>query len=170
MVRRRSERVRGPLGFGIAFEKEVMLTKGASPVMHVAMDSTEAAFDIEDSEIRRSTRLRADRFDEAGRDFVDFFRWVFEVVRERPWSGEDFNRARKLQSFLVFEFFGYVKPFYARTSDDEPTNYYMERQWRVIGHVPFDLDEVSRILVPPGFEDPLSDAVPDVAEKITPLA
>lgn len=44
-----------------------------------------------------------------------------------------------------------MKFFDPETTDTDPTNYYMEREWRLPGMFTFDLQDVSRIILPSDF-------------------
>ena len=54
----------------------------------------------------------------------------------------------ELTYFLDFHVFSYVK-FYDHTyADDHDDNYYLEREWRVVGNVKFSLTDVETIFIP----------------------
>jgi hypothetical protein len=62
---------------------------------------------------------------------------------------------------LFANMFGYIKTFEPSVSDDHPENYYMEREWRVIGKVHFQLSDVMEIVLPEQFVAPLHRDVPE---------
>jgi hypothetical protein len=72
-----------------------------------------------------------------------------------------------LQRFLDFDVFSYMKPFEARRADDDPDNYYMEREWRVVGKVPFTLDEVYSVFLPSAYAERLRSDVPDYGGQVS---
>jgi hypothetical protein len=47
--------------------------------------------------------------------------------------------------------FAFVKCFDETRADDDNENYYMEREWRVLGDVAFSLEDVSRVILPEEF-------------------
>ena len=51
--------------------------------------------------------------------------------------------------FLELNIMSHLKFFDHRLHDEHPENYYLEREWRVSRDVPFDLEDVRRIIVPP---------------------
>ena len=50
--------------------------------------------------------------------------------------------------FVTTSIFGFVKGFDSSLAEADPDNYYMEREWRVMGNVQFELHEVERIILP----------------------
>jgi hypothetical protein len=65
---------------------------------------------------------------------------------QMPWAGREI-----LHDFLSWYLFPYVKFFNPYLADDDPVNFYMEREWRVVGAVPFCLVDIERLLVPKEF-------------------
>jgi len=135
-------------GFGISFSKGFLTQQGASPIFYIAQNS-------------RSTPLnpqtRAEEFDEA----FGFFRKLF-VVQAIPiviWEG--FFHFIEWEVFSRFKFFDHTK------GDNHPENYYMEREWRVVGHVRFGLSDIRRIIMPEEYARRFREAVPDYFGQIT---
>jgi hypothetical protein len=64
---------------------------------------------------------------------------------------------------------GLTKVFDPKLADNDPKNFYMEREWRVIGSVHFKSADVSRVLVPIGFGDRFRKDAPTFAGEITEL-
>lgn len=62
--------------------------------------------------------------------------------------------------------FGYIKTFDPALADEHPDNYYMEREWRVIGQVHFRSCDVSRILVPTSFVEQFRLDVPEYEGQV----
>jgi hypothetical protein len=66
--------------------------------------------------------------------------------------------------------FGYVKFFDPSLSDDDPNNFYMEREWRVLGHtVRFTVGDIARLYLPPEFSNRLRSDLPEYVGPITEL-
>ncbi len=134
--------------FGIAFRKEFLLEKGATPVMYVPglgrpallpfrpyrrgiVRSNNVAFD---EFWRRYQRLRA-RMEEAG-------------------CGGDRELVRLLtdvREFLDIHVLSHLKFFDPYLYDEDKRNFYMEREWRVMRQVRFRLVDVARIVLPERF-------------------
>ncbi len=89
--------------------------------------------------------------------------------RGAPWGTEshDSLRVSDLRNFLFFHVFAFLKPFDASTSDEDPQNFYMEREWRILGHVEFAVDEMYRIFLPEEYARRLRDDLPEFAGQVT---
>jgi Putative abortive phage resistance protein AbiGi, antitoxin len=124
--------------FGLAFRKDFLLEKGANPVFYVADSQLgrpvsyllEAEFGEE--------RLRIALF-EAG-----FRRLLESFVKPEPNS---VLTTAWLRNFIAWYIGCFIKPFDPSKADDDPANFYMEREWRVLGKVDFGLDDVVRVFL-----------------------
>jgi hypothetical protein len=65
-----------------------------------------------------------------------------------------------------FELFGFVKFYDASTADEDPTNYYMEREWRCLTNIRFSVADLRRIIVPQVFVERLRGDFPQYAGEI----
>jgi hypothetical protein len=72
----------------------------------------------------------------------------------------------KLSHFLEFRLFSYVKSFDATMADDDPDNYYMEREWRIIGNFQFSLEDVHRIILPKAYASRFRADMPEYYGQI----
>lgn len=66
------------------------------------------------------------------------FRALMMANRSIPGVRTEVRRLRALLSFLNFRVFSYVKFFDESLKDDDPENFYLERQWCVVGNVNFE--------------------------------
>lgn len=69
--------------------------------------------------------------------------------------------------FLLHEIFSYLKFFDESRSDDDPENFYMEREWRVTRNVAFSLDDVYRVFLPAGYARRFREDVPAYSGQVT---
>lgn len=53
---------------------------------------------------------------------------------------------------LIRHVFGFAKFFDESLPEDHHDNFYMEREWRVMDFVPFDLGDVQAVYVAPGYQ------------------
>lgn len=58
---------------------------------------------------------------------------------------------KSFEDFLIEAVFGFLKGFDATLPEDDPDNYYMEREWRVPAYVHFSLNDVKEIVLPEKF-------------------
>ena len=72
-----------------------------------------------------------------------------------------------LRDFYLWSLFPYMKFFDCELPEDHLDNYYMEREWRVVGSVRFKLDDVERILIPREFARRLRIDLPDYTGQLT---
>jgi hypothetical protein len=57
--------------------------------------------------------------------------------------------ANAIFMFLAMGLFGLIKGFDSRLAEDDPNNYYMEREWRVVGsYVDFKITDLQRVILP----------------------
>jgi hypothetical protein len=64
-----------------------------------------------------------------------------------------------LQNDLEFLVFGQLKFFTVGLAEDDPDNFYMEREWRAPEGLAFGLDDIARIIMPREFADQFLDEV-----------
>jgi hypothetical protein len=68
--------------------------------------------------------------------------------------------------FLFFHLLGFVKGFDSNLQEDDPNNYYMEREWRVLGNMPFARKDVQRVIFPRAYAERFRQDVPDYFGQI----
>jgi len=76
-------------------------------------------------------------------------------------------RSGIIDSMIRSHFLSFCVPFDSGKNDADQENYYMEREWRVIGDVKFALEDVCRVILPSPYARRLRDDVPDYAGQIT---
>jgi hypothetical protein len=144
--------------FGLAFRKEFLLAQGANLVFYVA-----------EAELGEEPRSLAEHaFGDAGSRVALFraglqrFQTLFvelkcgraprgpNALAADAWPRTDEER---LAVEGVFSFIGghigcFIKDFEPSKEEDDLENFYMEREWRVVGDVNFALDDVTRVFLP----------------------
>lgn len=171
--------------FGLGFLKEFLVTKGVNPVFYIARDSlVPVPLDGERDEhgAPRIARIpRGEYFDRmvqeyhALRDLAPRLR----AEQEAPSAAGAASalaldcvtaleaRLERLEAFLDYGFFSYLKFFDARVPDHHPENYYLEREWRVVGNVDFQLSDVRRVILPEAYAVRFRRDVPEYCGQIT---
>jgi hypothetical protein len=86
---------------------------------------------------------------------------------EKEWLISVWRKPNSFRSFLDNYVFSHIKYFDDTTADDDPTNVYMEREWRVVGHVNFGLSDVRRIFLPEEFAERFRADLPEYAGQLT---
>jgi len=133
--------------FGISFEKEYLIKKGVNPVFYVANDSIVLSVPFD-------TPLRGAHFDKMIRIQNSlFFKTLqaFMKASSQPGVPEEYVELKGALDFLNFEIFSYIKCFDASLPDNDPRNYYMEREWRMTGNLKFQLKDVKSVILPQSF-------------------
>jgi hypothetical protein len=148
--------------FGLALPKPYLLKRGANPVYYVAKSSRSA----EDPSL-----TRAEQFKEKMLYVAQWGDFYLEAKEAFQASGQDsalrlVQAFEDFQTFLNFEVWSYLKMFDATLSEDDPDNFYMEREWRIVGNVQFALDDISTIVVPAEYGRPLRQSVPEYAGEV----
>jgi hypothetical protein len=175
--------------FGLSFPKAFLVAKGANPVLYVVNDSAgmlagslrEAAERLQaqgiDDQILKQYvvghETRAEAFDEMLTEYHDLFgmfRKLLMDARQTPGVPPDVNRLMRLQHFLDFYLLSFVKAFDASRSEEDPGNYYMEREWRVVGNALFDLEDMSRVFLPAEYRERFDRDLPQYQGAITHLS
>jgi hypothetical protein len=134
--------------FGIAFSREYLLNHGASPVFYVAEDAV-----VEGEQTYREL-------------FSTEMHFASQYISEQAFGKEEPD-AQRVHNFLTLHVFPFVKSFKARSTDDDPENFYMEREWRRYGDLKFALDDVCRVYLPRSFARRLRGDLPDYYGQVT---
>ena len=139
--------------FGLSLLKPFLVSKGANPVLYVAINSPALSFGLPDSRDEPWPRRR--------------------VFKENYESLEDYRRKMRgtfplnLEFFLDLLVFGFIKYFDDSTSDEDEANVYMEREWRVLGDVTFTLTDVHRVFMPERYAERFRADLPNYTGQLT---
>lgn len=172
--------------FGLAFLKTFLAPKGANPVFYIAKNSAVGVLPGRDDAQRLLAAInrrlaggpeslvdmipRSDFFDMMIGEYHDLFGRLDRLIVQHhgdPGVPEDSLRLMDLQRFFGFQVFSFVKFFDDAKSDEDPENFYMEREWRIIGNLKFNLGDVRRVLLPETYARRLRDDVPSYVGQIT---
>lgn len=155
--------------FGIAFEKEFLASKGANPVFYIANSSTigfvprQLLFDnIIEGELRKLRSLNAALSWNRGKG-LSLHSEKGEIQNLTP---DQTIAIRDFLTLLQLNVFSYAK-FFDLGTDDAETNYYMEREWRLIGSLKFEMSDVSRIILPKEYSSRLRHDFPEFTGQVS---
>lgn len=101
---------------------------------------------------------------------MDLFRQLIMQKKQTQGVYDEHRRLHELLQFLDFRLLSYVKFFDHHLPDDDPENFYMEREWRVVGNVHFSLEGVSRIFIPQDYEKRLRADLPNFEGQVKVVA
>lgn len=146
--------------FGLALAKTFLVEQGANPLYYVARQSLIDGVP------------RATAFDDMG-VLLDEVQSGFRELQDSDLPekaqrrvaelAERFERFTEAQTRKVLTL---VKFFDASLGDDDDENFYMEREWRVIGAVRFTIGDVRRIIIPEEYAAPLREELPGYAGQL----
>lgn len=166
---------------GLAFKKSFLVERGVNPVFYISKDSKVKYWPSADepnkfSKIHRSELFDTmiDNYQDLVKDLMIYFNDLFyqstEVIASKVLQDKirKFqHRVFELETFLDFHIFSHLKFFDSSKSEDDPENYYMEREWRMIGNLQFNISDVRRIFLPEHFAEHFRNDVPDYYGQLT---
>lgn len=162
--------------FGIAFPKQFLLRRGATPVHYVPRNASNDPVGIGPRTVAaRFDELRA-RLQRVRFDVEEYIAQIDGAPASRSRSPgpntldgrELLRRFSMLQGELDEIVFGRIKFYTEGLSEDDPKNYYMEREWRMHKGLPFRLGDIARIFLPPEYRRRFHDDVPDYTGEFFP--
>ncbi len=168
--------------FGLAFRKPFLLNRGATPVFYIANDAI-----IEyRPQVDWASQMMAPG--EYTREFflnslisafyskrLELFLLLVKQYQESTPSEQKLDPkvtalltdVEILMRGIDHEFLSYCVPFRASQLEDHPENFYMEREWRTLSDVRFDLDDVCRVILPNNFAKPFKAGMPDYSGQLS---
>lgn len=137
--------------FGLSFRKSFLVSKGANPVFYVS----------------RNSKVFGNRNRETSfREGLTLYRRLFASLGEPDLKDTVLADKVQLNSFLGLFVFGFIKFFDEALPKSHSDNFYMEREWRVVGNVNFELQNVHRIILPKSYIDRFYEDLPDYRGQI----
>lgn len=157
--------------FGLSFLKPFLISKGANPVLYVANNSPALTFGQFGPEW---VTPRRSYFEECVRLYTKLS-WVL-LWEEDPSPFRDSEPGKpteeqrilvKLDNFLQNYLFSFLKYFDDTSAEEDETNVYMEREWRVLGDVNFSLADVHRVFMPERYAERFRADLPGYSKQLT---
>jgi abortive phage resistance protein AbiGi (putative antitoxin) len=144
--------------FGLALKKRFLIPKGARPVFYVPQTTFGyGAGDFSFIQNFHNTEAALSLSSGPGGAVANSSDEVLQLVK---------NLCKFAQPFTL-HLFGFMKFFDPETADTDPTNYYMEREWRLPGALTFALSDVSRIILPSSYASRLRIEFPQYYGQLT---
>lgn len=138
--------------FGISFRKEFLIQQGANPVFYIAKNSKINVSEIASTAIR--TTSRADYFNGMFPMYHSLFDELRALINQYALPKQRAVTIKKLAEidlFLKLYTFSFLKFFDDAKNDDDHENYYMEREWRIVGDLKFEIKDVHRVVLPKSY-------------------
>ncbi|HXA17974.1 MAG TPA: abortive infection system antitoxin AbiGi family protein [Thermoanaerobaculia bacterium] len=176
--------------FGIAFARSFLVRQGACPVFYVARSAATSMRLVGDTGPYANFYLDdtyPSLFGEGmtrGRLFTDMALRILEAIEsvgadtqhqlhqyKRGVTDPQVPRLSMYRSLdlpitLFAYLFGYMKFFDPELPGEHPDNFYMEREWRVLGQVSFGMSDIARVFVPPEYVSRLKETVTEYTGSI----
>jgi hypothetical protein len=149
---------------GISFSKEFIADAGGAPVHYLPFGAKVRCLKNLDAEAYMNLineygheqlinhlyedMSKAQYFDEMLKEYhalFAIFRDVSRKIDPGPGVSGLFKRVIELERFLSFHVYSYFKFFDHTLPDDDPDNYYFEREWRVVGNVKFEICNIKSV-------------------------
>jgi hypothetical protein len=169
--------------FGLSFPKTFLIRQGANPVFYIARRSMLPAnvwpqskpiirskhykdpYDVQPAAPDPVTRC--DYFNAAAALYNSEYTYRFAITPMPDQQTNEFQRVADLNQFLTFQFFAFLKFFDPDLTDEDPDNYYMEREWRILGDVVFQQADIQRLVIPAAYKDRVTADLPNFKGAIS---
>lgn len=153
--------------FGLSFDKNYVCGNGGCPVFYVPiLAKAENPCTYGQSEgAPGSSKSKGEYFDyEIGlyRKRIDAF---MDLVAQKG-TLPDPHGLIELCMFLDLDVFSYVKAFNHTLPDEDPDNYYFEREWRVMGQMQFGIGDIRRIIIPEAYAKRVREDLPEYCGQV----
>jgi hypothetical protein len=147
--------------FGLAFAKDFLLERGATPVMYVPATGRPDLLPWQGYG-RGRVSSNAVAFDELWKRYRKLCRSAQDGSVDPQLS----KLVREVSGFLDIHLLSHLKFFDPFASDWDAENFYMEREWRVSLDVKFRLRDVRRVIIPEGYARKFRHDFPDYAGEL----
>jgi hypothetical protein len=128
--------------FGLAFQKHFLAGQGARPVWYIPRQAL-----VDQRVGQENERTSAEVFDKAESDFCTRILGLLP----KPKPGGAWSSKGDFEKWMEHHVFPFMKFFDLGRNDHDPDNFYMEREWRLVGVATFVLQNIVRVFVPPAF-------------------
>ena len=167
--------------FGLGFSKTFLIQQGASPVLYVPRTAAVPAnawpvssppprphgvVDPYSTQQPPANISKCDYFNVMARMLHSALVTELFCTPNNAQNANQRERLSELSGFVGLSLMGQVKFFDPDLAVQHGDNYYMEREWRVLGLVTFTPDQLSRVVVPRSFARRLKKEFPNLRKKV----
>lgn len=151
---------------GIGFRRSLLIRKGARPVIYLPVKRKDPwdGFGPNRGKLALQSWLSAwDAFYE----FVAFpagQRRNEIYVHDRPRDADE--AILRMETLMAKDFLPFLKAFNPDLPDDHIDNFYMEKEWRLIGKLSFFTDDIAEIIIPKMLKRKFIADFPKLADRI----
>lgn len=163
--------------FGVSFGKQFLIAQGARPVIYVP-NNAGAPYISENLESHIGKRLKSllsdlmrltKKLTPVDANAADEKIKMSETVKlsDDDKAQEIISRLGGYWPFVLANFYYYLKFYDDTKSEDDPDNYYTEREWRVVRNdVKFSIGDIRTIIAPREFSEALNEELPKFEGRI----
>lgn len=150
--------------FGVSLDRQYLVSFHARPVTYIPIYSGD--------NLGISGRTLIRDIESVVKGFYQFYIKEEEKDEECNFRGlgslpKDARGAVSvLESTLLKDFIGFIKPFNSELNMDDPDNYYMEREWRKLGNIKFEENVVRTVVIMRDYEDDFLREFPQYKAKL----
>ncbi len=144
--------------FGLGFTKQYLIAQGANPVFYMAKNAI-----VRRTMTKRRNIPRSEYFDW----LIPEYHTLRQELLQGAAPGDRLDFVARVDNMIEQYLLSFIKFFDDTKPDDDPDNFYMEREWRVWGYVDFTLDAIRRIIIPETFAEQLRADLPAYHGQVT---
>lgn len=153
--------------FGVSFSRSLLVEHAARPVTYVPMWSRDGG--------SRGGRALLRDIEATSKGFNKQLLEPQEdsLPTSRSYGNEPSSSTEALaalEAIYFREFLAYLKPFNSELSKSDSSNFYMEREWRMLGNFKFKPDHVLRVTTAPEYVERFAFDFPAYREKVIAIA
>ena len=139
---------------GLSFKKSFIAAQGGKPVHYIPTKGN------------NSGELNSEYFRRLISNLEDMLGLIWSLI---PQYGKlsMINNFDEIRNFINYELLGHLKFYDLELSSENEKNYYLEREWRVLGQVNFKLSDIERIYIPREFAESFREDFPEYYGQIT---
>ncbi len=130
--------------FGLSFLKSFLIERGANPVFYIARSSG----------IHGITRS-------------EYFNERIKLYLKTCFQTTPIGKNCDDVSSFINDMLCFLKFFDPEKADEDIDNFYMEREWRSLFNIYFEIKDIERIILPKSFAERFRNDVPDYFGQIT---
>jgi hypothetical protein len=133
--------------FGLSFPKSFLIERGVNPVFYIA----------------RSSGIHGITRGEYFNDRIKLYLKTCSKYDPATSSGKDCSGVIGFINDMLCS----LKFFDPERTDEDKDNFYMEREWRSLFNIHFEIKHIERIIIPKSFAERFRNDVPDYFGQIT---
>ena len=152
--------------FGLAFYKSFLIKKGVNPVFYIEENSTIYKKDFSSLDKYELTNREKYYQEYCSKTIFYFMQKYLHCCKNNKVELQD---TWEIYYFL-FNLFSHFKVFNNNLEDNDPDNYYFEREWRATNNINFKLLDVVKVILPENKKKQFEFDFPELKDKLKTLS